>query len=77
MAIRAMRQIDLDLEAEVRRLMAEHGLTQEAAELVVAVEHGYALVGDREKVPQGRREAILAEEEEAERNYLREHERTP
>jgi hypothetical protein len=71
MAIRAVKPVESGLEAEVQRLMAEHGLAREAADLVVAVERGYALVGDREKIPPDRREAVLAEEEAAEPAYLR------
>ena len=70
MAVRHVGRTIEDAETEIRRLMADRGLTRDAAELVVAVERGYAIVGDREEIQPDRRDALLDQEEAAERAYL-------
>jgi hypothetical protein len=71
MAIRAVIRPEDELESAVQRLMAERGLSRRAAELVVAIDYGYAMVGDREEIPDDKRDAVLAEERSAAEAYLR------
>lgn len=50
--------------------MERWGISRDAAALYLLIESGAAMVDDLEFVPEGRREAVLREEEEAEAALL-------
>src|SRR5215216_843239 len=68
----AIQQVTRDAEQlpTIDQIMAETGMTREAAALHLLIISGDALTNDREFVPAGQREAVLREQEEVEAALL-------